>query len=400
MATAVTMPRWGMIMEEGMVVEWLKKEGDEIKRDEPILIVESEKVDNEVTAPAEGVLRVIVVDEGETASVGAVLAVIAAADEDEAAIKAILTQAAQQPSPASSSAPASDSHPPATSALPPSPSKPRRIVISPAARRLAEDKGIDWQNLQGSGPRGRIERKDVLRAIDAGAKPGKRLPLSPMRKAIARRTLQSIQAPQAALCREIDITSILRFRRDLPVGEQGGDKPPTFTAMLVKAAAMALEKTPILNALLEDDSIWLDENVHIGVVVAVEEGVMVPVVRQTNRKSLRDIASELGELIQQARGGRLRSEAMEGGSFTISNAGPLGIDFFQALLYPPQVGALGVGRGRARAVVVDGEVVERTMAYFCVSSDHRVVDAAPIGRFLHDMDEIMQNPDLLLREIK
>ncbi|NOX62206.1 MAG: 2-oxo acid dehydrogenase subunit E2 [Chloroflexi bacterium] len=391
MATAVTMPRWGMIMEEGQIVEWLKKEGDEVAADEPILIVESEKVDNEVTAPASGVLRAIVVAEGESAAVGALLAVIAAPDEDETAIQAILAQAAQKSSPEPQPAP--------EPTRPSPPPKPRRIAISPAAKRLAEDKGIDWRKLEGSGPRGRIERKDVMRAIKAAqstASSGRRVRLSSMRKAIARRTLQSIQAPQAALCREIDITPALQFRRSLTAPDWSADKPPSFTAMLVKASALALEKAPILMARLEGESIWLNDDAHIGVVVAVEDGVVVPVVGEANRKSLQEIAAELDELTQRARAGRLTGEEMEGGTFTISNVGPLGIDFFQALLYPPQVAALGVGRGRERPQVVNGAVAIRTTAYFCVTSDHRVVDAAPIGRFLDRMDEIMQNPEQLL----
>jgi len=217
-----------------------------------------------------------------------------------------------------------------------------------------------------------------------------------MRKAIARRTLQSIQAPQAALCREIDITPVLHFRRDLAAAEWPQGKAPAFTAIIVKAAALALEKTPILNARLEGDSLWLDDNVHMGVVVAVEEGVVVPVIREANRKPLLSIAIELDDLIRRARAGELTSAEMEGGTFTLSNAGSLGIDFFQALLYPPQVGALGVGRGRQRAVVVDGEIGVRTLAFFCVSSDHRVVDAEPISRFLDHVEALLRQPALLL----
>ncbi|MEA3335071.1 MAG: dihydrolipoamide acetyltransferase family protein [Chloroflexota bacterium] len=391
MATAVYMPRWGMIMEEGRIVEWLKKEGDEVVIDDPILIVQSEKVDDEVAAPATGVLRVIVVPAGENAAVGAVLAIIASTDEPATAIEALMEQSAPHP--------AVDPPPSPTSAPPSSMPKPRRVKISPAARRMAEDKGIDWQNLEGTGPRGRIERKDVLRAIETAqtaSTMGKRIPLSPMRQAIARRTLESIQSPQAALCREIDITSVLRFRQGLTESNWPQNKPPTFTAILAKASALALAEAPILNARLKDESIWLDDNVHIGIVVAIEDGIVVPVILEANQKSLFEIATELNELTQRARAGRLTLAEMEGGTFTISNAGPLGIDFFQALLYPPQVGALGVGRGRQRAVVVDGEFAVRTMCYFCISSDHRVVDAEPIGRFLNRMDEIMQNPDLLL----
>ena len=401
MATAVYMPRWGMIMEEGLIVEWLKKEGDEIANDEPILVVESEKAANEVVAPESGVIRAIVVPEGETAVVGALLAVIASPHEEPASVEALLAQ--NRPSPVAELSPEVTPSSTLEPAAPSSAPKTQRVMISPAAKRMAEDKGIDWQNLEGSGPGGRIERKDVLQAIEAAksaAEPaptaGKRIPLTQMRKAIARKTLQSIQAPQAALCREIDVTCMLHFRESLMGMSWALDRPPTVTAIAVKTSAMVLEKVPILNARLDGDSIWLNDNIHIGVVVAVEDGVVVPVIRDANVKSLLEIATELNELARRARASRLTQAEMEGGTFTVSNAGPLGIDFFQALLLAPQVGAMGMGRGRQRAVVIDGKVAVRTMSYFCVSSDHRVVDAEPIGRFLGYMDSIMQNPELLM----
>jgi len=401
MVTAVNMPRWGMIMEEGLILEWLKKEGDEIAIGEPLLVVESEKAANEVAAPEAGVIRAILLPEGETAAVGALLAVIASPDEDAGAVKDFLAQY----SPAFEGAPSQLSKPspiptPVASASAP---KPKRVMISPAAKRIAEEQGIAWQNLEGSGPRGRIERKDVVQAIEAAqaaAEPaltaGERMPLSQMRKAITRSMLHSIQAPQAALCREIDITSMLHYRKSLMDQNLDMDKPPTVTAIAVKASAMALGEVPILNARLDNDSIWMNDKVNIGVVVAVDDGVVVPVIRDTNSKSLLEVAAELNELAQRARVGNLTTAEMEGGTFTISNAGPLGIDFFQALLFTPQVGALGLGRGRQRAVVVNGQVAVRMMSYFCVSSDHRVVDAEPIGRFLDHMNNLMQNPELLL----
>jgi pyruvate dehydrogenase E2 component (dihydrolipoamide acetyltransferase) len=222
-----------------------------------------------------------------------------------------------------------------------------------------------------------------------------------MRSAIARRTLESIQAPQAALCREVDITALLDLRRQVgpSLARQIG-KPLSMTAIFVKAVATVLEDVPILNARLEQAGIWISENAHVGVAVAVEGGIVVPVIRETNRKSLIEIATALDDLVGRARKGGLTTDEVSGGTFTLSNVGPLGIDFFQALLNPPQVGALGIGRGRQRAVVVDGEIAARTMATFCVSSDHRVVDAEPIGRFLCQLDDLLQRPSVLLLETR
>jgi pyruvate/2-oxoglutarate dehydrogenase complex dihydrolipoamide acyltransferase (E2) component len=250
--------------------------------------------------------------------------------------------------------------------------------------------------------------EDVRRAVKAAqaAPPptppsGQAIPLTLMRRTIARRTLESIQAPQAALCREIDITSVLDLRRQVgPALARQVGKPISLTAFFVKAVATVLAEVPILNARLENDSIWMSENAHVGVVVAVEGGIVVPVIGEANHKSVIEIATTMDDLVRRAREGRLTMDEIGGGTFTVSNAGPMGIDFFQALLNPPQVGALGIGRGRQRAVVVDGEIAVRTMAYFCLSSDHRVVDAEPIGQFLCQLDDLLQRPSLLLLETR
>lgn len=399
MATGVYLPRWGMIMEEGQVVGWLKREGDRLEEGEPIVEVETEKAASQVEAPVSGVLRAIVAQEGQAVKVGALLAVIAAPDEDAAVVEAILAEASVAPTAAAPPSPV-QAPPPAPPPAPP------RIKISPTAKKLATVHGIDWVTLRGTGPEGRIVQADVQRAIEAARaapppapSPGRAIPLTQMRKAIIRRTLESIQAPQAALCREIDLTAILDFRQQVgPALAQRTGVSLSLTPVFVKATAMALEEVPILNARLEGENIWISEDAHIGVVVAVEGGLIVPVIRETNRKSLAEIAVALDDLARRAREGRLTMEEVSGGTFTISNVGPLGIEIFQALLNPPQVGALGIGCARQKLVVVDGEIAIRTMAYFCLSSDHRVVDAEPIGRFLYKLDNLLQNPCLLLLE--
>jgi pyruvate dehydrogenase E2 component (dihydrolipoamide acetyltransferase) len=400
MATGIYLPRWGMIMEEGRIVCWLKKEGEQVEQGQPIAEVETEKVVNEVEAPVSGVLRVIVAQADEVAEVGALLAVIAASDEDRAAVEKVLA--------AADGAVGSTVARPAPSPAPPLTPTPKRarIRISPAARKLALEQSVDWRTLSGSGPGGRIVLEDVRRAVATAQaappptpSPGQTIPLSQTRKTIARRTEASIQAPQAALCREIDISALLDLRRQVgPALAQQIGKPLSLTALFVRAVAMTLGKVPILNARLENESIWMGENAHVGVVVAIEDGIVVPVIQEANHKSLVEIALALDDLVRRARAGRLKMDEISGGSFTLSNAGPAGIDFFQALLHPPQVGALGIGRGRQRAIVVDGEIAVRTMAYFCLSSDHRVVDAAPIGQFLCQLDDLLQRPAVLLLE--
>ena len=398
MATGVYLPRWGMIMEEGQIVRWLKEKGERVEQGQPIAEVETEKVVNEVEAPASGTLRAVVAQEDEVVEVGALLAVIAASDEDAAVVERILDKADR--------AAVSTATPP-TPGPAPSPAPPpkrARIRISPVAKKLAVEQGIEWMTLSGTGPGGRIVLEDVRRAVKAAQAPpppapssDQAIPLSQTRRAIARRTLESIQAPQAALCREIDITSVLELRRQVgTTWVQRTGKPLSLTALFIKAAATVLEDVPILNARLEQEGICMGENAHLGVVVPIEDGIVVPVIREANRKSLIEVATAMDDLVRRAGEGRLTMDDISGGTFTISNAGPMGIDFFQALLNPPQVGALGIGRGRQRAIVVDGEIAVRTMAYFCLSSDHRVVDAEPIGQFLRQLDDLLQRPSVLL----
>ena len=405
MATALRMPRWGMIMEEGTLHAWKKKEGDAVSRGEPVAEAESEKAVNEIEAPASGVLARILVGEGVAAPVGGLLAVIRGADEPEESVQALIEAETRAAAPAAAGSAAAS---PARGAGLPSAGSPAagtsvgaesRPRGSPAARHLAAEAGMDWQTLAGSGPRGRVQARDVRGAL-AGAPvsapaaamaPALPRGLSPLRMAIARTTTLSIQAPQAALCREIDMTALLALRA--AAGSEGTGKPPSLTSFIVQHIAAALGEVPVLNSRLLPQGHVLDTAIHLGIVVSTEGGILVPVIRNVQDRSLAEIDAAIADYVRRAREKSIRSEELEGGTFTISNAGPLGIDIFQPLLNPPQAAILGVGRVRSRAVVIDGRVMARQTGFFCLSTDHRVVDAEPAGRFLEILDRLIAGTD-------
>ena len=393
MAVAVTMPRWGMIMEEGTVVSWLKRQGETVEDGEPLLEVETEKAVGVVDSPAGGILARILVQVGETVDVGAVLGVLSQEGDDDADIDAAAVAVENPP-------PLGEAEPPPSQAAGPAESAdaPDRIPISPAARRYAADHGLNWSDLVGSGPGGRIQIAD-LRAAETdsvgggGADAGPGAALSPLRKAIARRTLQSIEAPQAALCREMDRTALLATRREggFPLGEG----KISLTAILVKAVSLVLSGLPVLNSTLENERVHEHGSVNMGIVVAAPGGVVVPVIRGSESKSLEELNLDLVDVSVRAMEKSLTEDELSGGTFTISNAGPFGIDFFQPLLNPPQVAALGLGTAREKPVVRQGRIEVGTVAYFCVSTDHRVADAEPVGVFFSRLEELLLDSDRL-----
>jgi pyruvate dehydrogenase E2 component (dihydrolipoamide acetyltransferase) len=381
MAVTVTMPRWGMIMEEGIVAAWLKAEGQAVAEGEPIAQIESDKAVQDLPSPASGIVARLIVREGETALVGAMLAVISQAGDDAAALEAPAKRGQQQPEGPQREEPAG------TELLSEGEGGRRTDAtgrrISPAAKHIALQAGIDWTGLSGSGPGGRIQVKDVQQAMLAPAPRG----LSALRQAIARRTTRSIEAPQAALCREIDLTRLLQQRDAMPV-----DGRPSLTAFLVERIARALLRVPLLNSRLLPDRHVLSASIHLGIVVAIEGGILVPVLRDVQSRSLEEINAAIADFMRRARDRTLRAEEMEGGTFTVSNAGALGIDIFRPLLNPPEVAVLGIGRIRERPAVVDGAVAVRRTGFFCLATDHRVVDAGPAGEFLSALDELVNFP--------
>lgn len=397
MATIVSMPKWGLAMKTGQVVAWLKQPGDSVRQGEPIVQIESEKISNEVEAPATGILRRLEVAEGQDAPVGAALAVIVAPGEEvsDEQVAALIREDAEikrqkaemltgQQAPAART-PVAVRAPVGTG---------ERVNASPVARRLAQERGIDLATVVGTGPGGRITMEDVQQALDAAAQameeaPAEQvIPLAGMRGTIARRMHQSLQnMAQVTLISEVDVTDLKQLRETLKQ-----DFDLTYTDMIVKAAALALKEHPRLNAHAEEGRIRLSQDIHIGIAVALEDGLIVPVVKHADRKALREIALDTRRLGQQAREGALTHEDVTGSTFSVTNLGMYGVDAFTPIINPPEVAILGVGRIVEKPARGPQGVEWRQMLTLSLTFDHRCVDGAPAAAFLQAVRKQLENP--------
>jgi pyruvate dehydrogenase E2 component (dihydrolipoamide acetyltransferase) len=374
------MPRLSLTMKEGTVVEWFKKEGDMVKKGEPLVEVLSEKATYDVEAPASGVLRKILAEEGTDVPVAGTLGIITAPDEGLPEIEVGATPPAVEAEEAV--------------AAPERKLKERierRIIASPAAKRLAMEHGIDLTQIRGSGPDGRIVEEDVRRPIEAmRTMPRVRevVPLTGIRKTAAERVSLSAQtAPQSTITMEVDMSNAAKLRGGVAV---------SYTDMLVKAVAKALTEHPIINSTLEKEQIKIFADINIGVAVATETGLIVPVIRAANGKTLIEISSTLKELIEKAKQSKLAKEELTGGTFTITNLGMYGVEVFTPIINPPETAILGVGRVAEKPIVVEEQIVVRPVMQLSLTFDHRVVDGAPAAQFLQKIKKFLENPNASL----
>ena len=450
MATKVLMEALSPTMEEGRLVKWLKNEGDQVKSGDVLAEVETDKAVMELVARGEGVLRKRLANEGDSAPVGTLLGVIAAPDEDIAALIS-----AAGPTPVASDATAQPVGKPADAgdviakakefegvtsipytppqsqgeaSTPPQERERRggqridssahvgagggtaaseRPRSSPLARRLASERGVDLASLRGSGPGGRIVKRDIEQAPaataiskTAGSRPARvgdyqDIPLTLMRKTIARRLVESIgPIPTFYLTSEFDMTRVAELRAAMIA--TGAEFKVSFNDILIKATATALAQHPEVNAHWTGDAIRQFNRVHIGMAVAVEDGLITPVIFDANEKGLADIASEAQELAGRGRERKLKPEEYTGSTFSISNLGMFGIDQFTAIINPPEAGILAVGAVEDKAVVEDGEIVVRKRLRVTMSCDHRVIDGATGARFLQTLRRMIENPLMLV----
>ncbi len=390
MATKIGMPNLGHTMEAGTVVQWLKQEGETVARGEPLAEVESDKVVFTIEAPASGVLLRLMVPANATVKVGHVLGYIGEPGEH-------LPEAdsAPQPLAVAGMAPPASLAPPQPAATPRNSAPGERPRISPLARRLAQEHGLDPEQLTGSGPRGSITQEDVLAAVAARAQPpaaeapeapavAERRPLRPMRRTIAQRmTLSWQQAPQVTQMLEVDMSAAEHYRQHRDV---------SVTDLILAAAARALVEFPQLNAALVGDSIEIYADVNIGLAVALDDGLVTPVVRGAARLSLAELSRQRRGLVDKATAGRLELGDMANGTFTITNLGSEGIRFFTPIINPPQAAILGVGQIAPSAAVVDGRLEVRPVMGLSLTFDHRVVDGLPAARFLARIKALLEDP--------
>lgn len=453
MADFFNLPMLGQTMEEGTITKWLKAEGDYIRRGDIIAEVMTDKANLEVDSTFEGYLRKILVAEGETVPVNAPIAIVSKTpDEDISTLLAPTATTTSQPIESKGEVKQPEqvrTAPIAESAA----STEERLFISPRARRLAQEKGVPvhalsgrgsgpqgrilerdveavWQEMVSTRPRvtplaekvaaeagvdltavagtgigGRVTREDVVRATAPPTPQPVSMPaeaqvikLAGLRKLVAENVVKGFfSAPPVTLVTEVDMTDCVALREQLlPEVEKIYDTRLTYTDLIVKATARALHEFPMMNSTLRENEIILHPEVNIGVAVAVEEGLLVPVIKSADRKTLGEVSRELRELAERARAGKSTPDDLSGGTFTITNLGAYEVDLFNPVLVPGQTGILGVGRIAEKPATRNGQVVARHLMNLCLTFDHRVVDGAPAARFLQKVKQLLESPLLIL----
>jgi pyruvate dehydrogenase E2 component (dihydrolipoamide acetyltransferase) len=441
MATKVHMEALSPTMEEGQVVKWHKSEGDEVKQGEILADVETDKATMELVARGDGTLAKIMVREGGTAPVGEVIAIIAGKGED---VSALVGTNGAKGAPKTEEAPGQEKEAPKKQA-PPSeqpPAKPAtraavaeaeeqapaaagdggRVKASPIARRLAEEVGLDLRRVEGTGPGGRIVKADVEAAAAAGvqapAKPAAagaaaRAPMpawsgtaeegyedikvSQMRKTIAKRLVESIgPVPHFFLTIEVDMDRVQQARAKVNALLEGTGDKVSLNDFVLKSTAAALRRHPECNASWQGDHVRRYSHVHIGVAVAVDDGLITPVVKHADMKGLAQISREVKEMAGRAREKKLRTEEYTGATFSVSNLGMFGIQEFTAVINPPEAGILAVGRTEDMPVVMNGQIVIRPRMRITMSCDHRVIDGATGAKFLQTLQGMLEEPGVAL----
>ncbi len=408
MATKIVMEALSPTMEEGRLVEWKKQEGEPVATGDVIAEVETDKAVMELVARADGTLLKHVVAAGTTVPVSQLVGVIGEPGEDVSSLLAgsangkAKAEAPAPPAVAAAPAPAASVATPKPVLAPTAAAPGGRIKASPLARKIARDRGLDLGAIRGSGPEGRIIQRDVEGAAVQSPEPAgpggpafRDVPLSQIRKTIAKRLAQSIgPIPTFYLTSEIDMERTWDARETLVAGKDRSPDEPriSYNDIILKAVALSLRQHPDCNAWWQDDRIRYWNEVHLSMAVAVEDGLITPVIRLADRKSLREIAREARELAGRARERRLTPAEYTGGTFSVSNLGMFDIDQFTAVINPPEAGILAVGGITPKPVVVDGATAIRRRMRVTLSCDHRVIDGATGAQFLRTLKGMLENP--------
>jgi pyruvate dehydrogenase E2 component (dihydrolipoamide acetyltransferase) len=378
-ATEVIMPALGLAQETGKVLRWLKAEGDAVSRGEPLLEVETDKVTVEVEAPADGTLGGLRAGEGDDVPVGEPVAFVLAPGEsapEPAAVAAEPQAEVREASPGAGLAERTDAP------------RPRRRLASPKARRLAREQGVDLDSVTGSGPHGSVLAVDLEGAARDGAQT---LDTGAVWARMAERVATSWQTvPHFFLVREVEAERLQTWRET--ARRRTGCEELTVTDLLVRVCAAALREHPRVNATWRDGTVVAQEEVNVGVAVATDEALVVPVVHRADKLGLADLVARRKELVAAARAGQLTPADVQGGTFTISNLGMYGVDGFLAIVNAPQAAILAVGRIADRIVAADGKPVVRPTMTLSLSFDHRVVDGARGAQFLDTLAELVEEP--------
>jgi pyruvate dehydrogenase E2 component (dihydrolipoyllysine-residue acetyltransferase) len=397
MAISVVMPALEMAQETGKLLAWRKKEGEVVTKGEPLLEIETDKAVVDIEAPSDGILAGIKSHEGAVVPVGETIAWIVAPGEQPPASSAIATptgRTKQEPAKAAAAAPSA-----AVATAPAS------ILISPKARRLAKEQGIDIAGLRGSGPDGVITTEDVLAAKQSSVAAPKSAPTSPASPALstiarlmAERTTKSwTTVPHFFVIRDVDAGALLDSQKRIKAQSQSSPSvSPTITDCLISLVARVLERHPVMNATWANEAVRPNSSINISLAIAVNDGVVAPVIQNANKATLAEIATQRAAVTERARAGRLVPVDLSGGTFTISNLGMYKVDAFTAIITPPQAAVLAVGAVSDRVVAVDGKPAVRPVMTLSLSSDHRLIDGARAAAFLNDLVDAIRKPQGLL----
>ena len=391
------LPKLGLTMDEGRIVAWHKREGDAVAAGDVLFEVETDKATMEVESPSAGTLRRILYPADATAPVATVIALITETADEPIPLDSPV--AAQPPKPSLPAAAQPATGPGSRGGRGPSEAEPPigssdgdRVRSSPAARKRAEELGVDISNISGSGPGGRVTLEDVDAAATSKSSPvatssgEKREPLSRMRRAIGERMARSVrEQPQFSISRDVDMTA---------ANEKRKASGASYTDAIVAAAAKTLRDHPPLRARIEEGELATSEAANIGLAIALEDGLLVAVLRDADRKGLKELAAERARLEEHARSGKLAEHELTGSVLTVSNLGTMGVDRFTAIVNPPEAAILAVGRVADRVVVIDGAAAVRPIATLTLSVDHRVADGATAARYLAALAERLERGDL------
>ncbi len=430
MATELKMPQMGYDMEEGTVVRWLKEEGSTVTRNEAVAEIETDKAVVEFESDSEGVLLKIVAPEGTTVPVGQTIAVVGNAGEEVDGVSDTLIEqtTATKDSEAEDSDPANADEPKAfheTAEVTSGPPR-GRILATPIARRIAEERGISLANVSGSGPGGRITKKDLeeyepdlssqstipvslettipketvttnVEPEPAPSMPGEKQPISRMRQQIARVTVKSkTEKPHFYVSAEINMTTAMSLRKQINDQLKDDGVRLTVNDLIVKACIQALQKYPKFNAYYQEDGIQYNDKINIAVAIADDEGLIVPAIIDCGEKSLRQVSQMIKNLAERSSNGSLSSQEYTGGTFAISNLGMFDVSSFVAIIHPPQSAVLAVGTVSEKPIVVDGEITVGQVMTATISADHRIVDGAEGAQFLIEVKRLLQSPTSLM----
>jgi pyruvate dehydrogenase E2 component (dihydrolipoamide acetyltransferase) len=392
----VIMPKLDLAMDSGSIVEWFKKEGESVKEGEPILTIMTQKVTTEITSPANGVLHKILAEVNEEVPVGEPIAVIAEEGDDIEAVNKQVKEILEKR--VSAKVEVKEVVEEVKEEVKEIELKEEeRVRISPAARKLAEEYGIDIQQIKGTGPQGRITKEDVLRVVEElKAKKGKIIPITGIRKIIAERmSLSHKIIPPVTYCMEVDATDMVAVRRMFKERE---NIDLSYNTLIIKAVAKALLDYPIFNSTVEGENVRLIDDINIGLAVATDYGLVVPIIHNADKKEdIRELDKIVRDLIERARQNKLSIDEVTNGTFIVTNLGMFKIDIFTPIIFPDQVAILGVGRMVEKPVVADGQIKIKPILTLSLTADHRVIDGALAATFLNRVTEYLEKISSLVQ---